>query len=176
MLDRLVERASSSLATRTTRRSFLGRVGIGVVAAAGGPFVVAALKPERAEAYHICGHTYTTNSCPHPYSPLSRVDKYGYPIHPKYGYKLDVNGDPYTSRNQTIERMCEETVKERYPYVRDPAQGGGWSRCCNGRVRRIYDCCGYTATRINGDGAVTGYCYRGKRVFCVGYRDLNVRC
>lgn len=176
MFDRLVERASSSLATRTTRRSFLGRIGIGVVAAAGGPFVVAALKPERAEAYHICGHTYTTNSCPHPYSPLSRVDKYGYPIHPKYGYKLDVNGDPYTSRNQTIKKMCEETVKERYPYVRDPAQGGGWSRCCSGRVRRIYDCCGYTATRINGDGAVTGYCYRGKRVFCVGYRDLNVRC
>jgi hypothetical protein len=50
------------------------------------------------------------------------------------------------------------------------------TRCCNGRIRTIYDCCAYTATRINGDGAVTGYCYSGKKVFCIGYRDTNIRC
>jgi hypothetical protein len=72
--------------------------------------------------------------------------------------------------------MCEEVVAEKYPHVQQPAQGGGWSRCCNGRIRTIYDCCAYTATRINGDAAVTGYCYSGKNVFCIGYRDTNIRC
>ena len=171
-----MERAERSLATRTSRRSFLGKVGRGVVALAGGGLVAAAVAPGRAQAYHICGHTYTTGSCPHPYSPNSRVDKYGYPLHPKYGYPVDDKGDIYRSRNQRRRRMCEEVVPDKYPHVRRPAQGGGWSRCCNGRIRTIYDCCAYTNTRINGDGAVTGYCYSGKKVFCIGYRDSNVRC
>jgi hypothetical protein len=172
------ESIAVALAERTSRRSFLGRLGMGLVALVGGPFVAAALRPETAEAYHICGHTYTTNSCPHPYEPLSRVDKYGYPLHPKYGYPVDDHGDIYTSRTQSRHRMCEEIVKQKYRDwgVRQPGQGGGWSRCCNGRIRRIYDCCAYTRRRINGDAAVTGYCYSGKRVFCVGYRDLNTKC
>jgi hypothetical protein len=55
-----IERAERSLATRTSRRSFLGKVGRGVVALAGGGLVAAAVAPDRAQAYHICGHTYTT--------------------------------------------------------------------------------------------------------------------
>ena len=175
-LNSAAERATSRLASRSSRRSFLGKLGNGVVALAGGAVVANVLKPERAEAHHICGHTFTTNSCPHPFTPKSRVDRYGYPLHPKYGYPVDDNGDIYTSRDQTRRRMCEEVVKERYPEVVAPAQGGGWSRCCNGRIRTIYDCCAYTVRRINGDAAVTGYCYRGKKVFCIGYRDTNVRC
>ncbi len=176
MLDRIGEAASISLAEKTTRRSFLGKLGAGVIALVGGPFVAVALRPDRAEAYHICGHTYTTDSCPHPYAPYSRVDKWGYPVHPEYGYPVDDNGDIYTSRRQTRRKMCEEVVRDQYPYVKQPGQGGGWSRCCGGRIRTIYDCCAYTRTRINGDYAVTGYCYRGKRVFCIGYRDLNIKC
>ncbi len=72
-----VERAGTALATMTSRRSFLGRVGRTVVALAGGGLVASALAPERAEAHHICGHTFTTNSCPHPYAPLTRTDAYG---------------------------------------------------------------------------------------------------
>ncbi|MFP5353104.1 MAG: hypothetical protein ACLGIB_11160 [Actinomycetota bacterium] len=176
MTESLTERASTALAQRSSRRSFLGRLGQGVVALVGGQFVAVALAPDRAEAYHICGHTYTTGSCPHPYSPLSRVDKYGFPLHPEHGYPVDDQGRLYKSREQSRRKMCAQVVPEKYPHVRQPGQGGGWSRCCNGRIRTIYDCCAYTRTRINGDGAVTGYCHNGKKVFCIGYRDKNIRC
>ena len=176
MFDRFAEGATVGLAERTSRRSFIGRLGTGFVALLGGPFVAIALRPDRAEAYHICGHTYTTDSCPHPYNPYSRVDKYGYPVHPKHGYPVDDNGDIYTSRSQSRRRMCEEVVPDQYPYTGRPKQGGGWSRCCNKRIRRIYDCCSFSDRRINGDASVTGYCYGGKKVFCIGYRDLKSRC
>ena len=170
------ERAVQGLASRTSRRSFLAKLGNGVVALAGGSLVASVLKPERAEAYHICGHTYTTDSCPHPFKPLSRIDRYGYPLHPKHGYPVDDNGDIYTSRRQSRRLMCEEVVPEKYPYTGKPRYGGGWHRCCGGRIRRIADCCSYSPTRINGDASVTGYCYSGTKVFCIGYRDLNIRC
>ncbi len=176
MLDSITTKVSVGLAGSTSRRSFLGRLGAGVVALAGGPLVAAALRPERAEAYHICGHTYTTDSCPHPYRPLSRVDRFGYPIHPTYGYPVDDKGRIYKSKHQKRSLMCQDLVKKRYPHTGEPRYGGGWSRCCNGRVRRIADCCSYSRTRINGDASVTGYCYSGTRVFCIGYRDTNVRC
>ena len=173
---RTAERATIALAEKTSRRSFIGVLGRGVVALAGGSLVASVLAPERAHAYHICGHTYTTDSCPHPFAPLSRVDRHGYPVHPKYGYPVDDNGDVYTSREQTRRKMCQEVVPARYPQATGADYGGGWSRCCDGRVRRIADCCSYSLTRINGDGSVTGYCYNGTRVFCIGYRDTNVRC
>jgi hypothetical protein len=175
-LEGAVERASVGLAERTTRRSFFGRVGRSVIALVGGPFVAVALSPERAEAFHLCGHLYTTGSCPHPYAPKTRLDKYGYPIHPKWGYPVDDKGDIYTSRSQTRRKVCEEVVPEKYPFTGNPRYGGGWRRCCKGRMRRIADCCSYARTRINGDASVIGYCYRGTRVFCIGYRDTNVRC
>jgi hypothetical protein len=175
-LDAITERAAVGLAERTSRRSFIGRLGKGFVALIGGPFVAIALSPSRAEAHHICGHTFTTGSCPHPYSPYTRVDKHGYPLHPKYGYPIDDKGDIYKSRDQRRRKICQQVVPKRYPYVRQPAFGGGWARCCNGRIRRIADCCAFTNTRINGDAAVTGYCYSGKKVFCIGYRETNTRC
>ena len=176
MFDRITEGATVGLAERSSRRSFLGRLGAGFVALLGGPFVAIALRPDRAEAYHICGHTYTTGSCPHPFSPHSRVDRYGYPVHPRHGYPVDDNGDIYTSRQQRRRKMCEQVVPDQYPHTGRPRQGGGWSRCCNGRIRRIYDCCSYSDTRINGDASVTGYCYSGRKVFCIGYRDLKSQC
>ena len=176
MLDRIAEGATVGLAERSSRRSFLGRLGTGFVALLGGPFVAVALRPDRAEAHHICGHTYTTNSCPHPFNPYSRVDRYGYPVHPRHGYPVDDNGDIYTSRRQRRRKMCEELVPAQYPHTGRPRQGGGWSRCCKGRIRRIYDCCSYSDTRINGDASVTGYCYSGRKVFCIGYRDLKSQC
>ena len=176
MLDAMAERASVSLAEKTSRRSFLSKLGAGVVALVGGPLVAHALAPQRAEAYHVCGHTYTTDSCPHPFAPQTRIDKYGYPVHPKHGYPVDDNGDIYVSREQTRRKICQQVVPEKYPHTGNPTYGGGWSRCCNGRIRRIHDCCSYSPIRINGDASVTGYCYSGKRVFCIAFRDTNTRC
>ena len=176
MIERVLEDASVKLAERKTRRSFLGRLGTGLVALVGGSVVVAALDPDRADAYHLCGHTFTTGSCPHPYAPLTRLDRYGKPLHPKYGYPVDDKGNPYRSKKQRRRKVCQQVVPRKYPHVKNPRFGGGWSRCCGGRVRRIYDCCSYSRTRINGDGSVTGYCYNGRRVFCIGYRDTNTRC
>lgn len=176
-VDKIVERGGRRLAQRTTRRSFLGYVGRGFVAVAGGAFVAAALDPGRAEADHICGHTFTTNSCPHPYAPLTRVDDYGFPVHPDHGYPVDDDGAPYTDKQtQARRKICEERVHDEYPQVKNPGFGGGWSRCCGGRIRHISDCCSRHDIRINGDAAVRGYCAKGKKVFCIAYRDLNVRC
>ena len=175
MLESAAERMSTDLAERTSRRSFLGRLGTGVVALAGGSFVASAMRPELAEAHHICGHTGTTGSCPHPYSPATRIDLSGRPLHPRYGYKIDDRGRRYTSTSQRRSKVCEEMVKRRYgiPY---PRYGGGWSRCCFGRVRRLYDCCARVTRRINGDRANVGYCDNGRRVFCIAYRQTSLRC
>jgi hypothetical protein len=176
MIDQTAERMARRMAERTSRRSFLGKLGQGFVALAGGPLVAVALRPDRAEAYHICGHIYTTGSCPHPYYPETRIDRYGYPVHPKYGYPVDDDGDIYVSRDQTRRKVCREVVPEQYPHTGSPKSGGGWSRCCGGRIRRIVDCCSFSRTRINGDASLVGYCHNGRRVFCIMYRDTNVKC
>lgn len=176
MIERTLQDASMTLAERTSRRSFLGRLGSGVVALVGGPLVAVTLSPERAEAHHICGHTFTTGSCPHPFAPRTRIDKHGYPVHPVYGYPVDDKGNIYTSRSQTRRKVCQQVVRAKYPYTGRPKFGGGWSRCCNRRIRRIYDCCSYSNTRINGDRAVTGYCHGGRKVFCILYRDTTTSC
>jgi hypothetical protein len=175
-IDERLEQAAVDLADSTSRRSFIGRLGTGFVALVGGPMVAIALRPDRAEAHHICGHTFTTGSCPHPYAPLSRIDKEGYPVHPHYGYPVDDRGHIYVSREQRRRQVCEERVPDRYPYTGSPRFGGGWSRCCRGRIRRIYDCCSYSRKRINGDASVTGYCFGGRRVFCICYRDTRTSC
>jgi hypothetical protein len=172
-----VEEAGLSLARRTSRRGFLGRVGRGVVALAGGGFVAAAFVGGRAEANHICGHTYTTASCPHPYEPLSRTDRYGYPVHPTMGYPVDDSGEVYTDPDTQIRsKTCEEIVPSIYGFVHHPRYGGGWTRCCSGRLRHIQDCCSHSRIRINGDASVRGYCPPKLRVFCITYRELTVTC
>jgi hypothetical protein len=171
-----LERAEERLAQQASRRSFLGRVGRGLVALAGGGLVAVALDPERAEAHHICGHTFTTGSCPHPYSPLTRVDKPGYPLHPVYGYPVDDRGRIYTSKNQQRSKTCQELVPRIYDFVNNPRFGGGWSRCCYGRIRHISDCCSRSKRRINGDASVHGYCPGSLKVFCIAYRELNITC
>jgi hypothetical protein len=146
------------------------------VALAGGGLVASTLAPERAEAHHICGHTFTTGSCPHPYAPFSRTDTFGWPLHPTYGFPVDDQGSVYLSRDQVRHKTCEQFVHMKYPFVRNPRYGGGWTRCCGGRLRHINDCCSRSRRRINGDGAVRGYCPSGLFVFCITYRDLTRKC
>ena len=43
-------------------------------------------------------------------------------------------------------------------------------------MRKLVDCCTTDSRRINGDRAVKGYCYKGRKVFCVMYFQTKVRC
>jgi hypothetical protein len=176
VIGRLAERSGVSLAKRTSRRSFLGRLGKGLVALAGGAFAASAMDSGRAEAFHICGHIFTTGSCPHPFHPQTRIDAYGYPVHPQHGYPVDDEGALYTSRAQKRSRICEGLVAERYPFTKPVKLEGTWARCCSGRVRVIVDCCSRSRTRINGDASLIGYCHQGRRVFCITYRESKVAC
>ena len=70
-------------------------------------------------------------------------------------------------------RICEVAAKDHHFKA---YHDGSWYRCCGGHIRRLVDCCGYVRNRINGDAALTGYCYSGRRVFCVMYYDSKIKC
>ena len=189
--DRIGE-ALDSLAADTSRRGFLARVGSALAAATVGGMVAKAVKPGEAEAFHFCGHTFTTGSCVHPLG-LPRLDARGYPVRPSDGRPVDNIGRLVNDRGQPIHesgdvirdpdgqplppaprtKVCEETAKL---YGFDATLQGAWYRCCGGRVRKLWDCCGHRARRINGDAALHGYCYSGRNVFCVTYYQTHVPC
>jgi hypothetical protein len=186
--DRLGQ-AVDELAASTSRRGFLARVGAGVMAMAG---TSALVKPGEAEAYHFCGHIYTTDSCPHP-TGLPRIDSRGLPLRAKDGKRVDDLGRLVDKRGEPVDEdgnvltdpdgrplprasrtgVCKLTGKQ---YGFKGQIDGAWYRCCGGRVRKLTDCCGYTRKRINGDAALTGYCYGGRKVFCVMYFQTKIPC
>ena len=194
-LDRQAERLASKLAESQTRRSFLGRLGAAALAVAGGSAVAAAVKPDEADAFHLCGHIWTTGSCPSPYPPLARIDRRGYPLHPSSGrridnlgrivdssgYALDGNGDRLRGPDGNVlpraprTRVCEEWTRERKG-LNDLAVQGSWFRCCGGQIRKIVDCCSFSRRRINGDASLVGYCWGGRRVYCIMYYDSGLPC
>jgi hypothetical protein len=173
----------------TSRRGFLSRVSGAVMGLAGARALVA---PGEAEAYHFCGHIYTTDSCPHP-TGLPRIDSRGLPLRAKDGHPVDdlgrlvdrrgnpvgedgqpltdADGRPLPSASRTA--VCD-AVQEEFGFR--TSTDGAWYRCCGGHVRKLVDCCSYSPRRINGDASLTGYCYRGRKVFCVMYFDTRVPC
>jgi hypothetical protein len=181
---------SEAVATSTSRRGFLARTGRLLLGLAGGGFVLEALRAQKAEAFHFCGHIYTTGSCPHPIG-LPRIDAKGYPLRAvdgrpvddlgraidKLGRPVDAqgallrdpDGNPLPQAPRT--RVCAAAEHGFRPHV-----DGAWYRCCGGHVRKLVDCCGFVRNRINGDGALTGYCYSGRKVFCVMYYDTKIKC
>lgn len=193
MLDEAGGALAASLASGLTRRSFLGRVGAALLGVVGGSAVAAAVRPDEAEAFHLCGHIWTTGSCPTPYT-LPRIDRRGYPIRPKdarpidnLGRLVDANGFPITEGGQRMTgpdgdalprgprtRVCEDWVPERFGI--DAVTQGSWYRCCGGQIRKLVDCCSRSRRRINGDASLVGYCYTGRRVFCVMYYDTGLPC
>ena len=62
-----------------SRRGFLAKVSGVLMATAGARTAVSLIAPSEAEAYHFCGHIYTTDSCPHP-TGLPRIDSKGRPL------------------------------------------------------------------------------------------------
>lgn len=176
----------------TSRRGFLARLGRLLVAASGGGLVAAAVRAQAAEAYHFCGHIYTTGSCPHP-TGLPRVDAHGLPLRAADGKPVDDLGRPVDAEGRPVDAsgrpllapdgeplppaprtpVCAAAAAQ---YGFRPYNDGTWHRCCNGRVRRLIDCCGYVTRRINGDAALVGYCYAGRHVFCVVYYDTKIPC
>ena len=183
---------SEAVAGSTSRRGFLARAGKLLLAVSGGGIVAAALRADKAEAYHFCGHIYTTGSCPHP-TGLPRIDAHGFPLRARDGHPVDDLGRPVNAAGQPVDahgnplldpdgnplpaaprtRVCEGAADAHgFRAYHD----GSWYRCCGGHIRRLTDCCGYVRRRINGDAALTGYCYHGRRVFCVMYYDTKVKC
>ena len=176
----------------TSRRAFLGRAGGVAATAAGAGMVGAVIRPGDADAYHFCGHIYTTDGCPHP-TGLPRIDRRGLPLRARDGRQIDdlgrlidafgrpvdedglvltdLDGRPLPSAPRTP--VCLLTGASHGISV---ATDGAWYRCCGGRVRKLVDCCSPNRTRINGDRALRGYCYDKRRVYCVMYFQSSVPC
>ena len=189
--DRVGE-ALDGIAGHTSRRGFIARLGGAMMAATAGSVVGRAIEPGEADAYHFCGHIFTTGSCPHP-TGTPRIDSEGFPLHAADGEPVDnlgrrVNkgGSPVDKKGKVMRdpdgrplppaprtRVCDETGKK---YDFRAWVDGGWYRCCGGQVRKLVDCCAYSSRRINGDAALTGYCFSGRKVFCVMYFQTKVPC
>lgn len=189
-----VERAVESLAGNTSRRGFLARVGAALTAVTAGGVVAKAVKPGEADAFHFCGHIFTTGSCPHPLGrALPRIDARGYPLRPSDGHPIDNIGRPVNAAGQPVSdggeplrdpdgralppaprtKVCDEVSRQ---FGMRTVVDGSWYRCCGGRVRKLVDCCSNSNRRINGDEALEGYCFRGRKVFCVMYFQTKVPC
>ena len=69
----------------SSRRAFLARAAAGV---AGASLATGLVRPGEAEAYHFCGHIYTTDGCPHP-TGLPRIDRRGFPLRAFDGRPVD---------------------------------------------------------------------------------------
>jgi hypothetical protein len=187
------EHFADAVLRHSSRRGFLEWAGAALIGLAGARTVAQLVLPDEADAYtNFCGHTYTTGNCPHP-TGLPRVDRNDYPLRASDGHPVDDLGRPIDAQGYPVDahgqRLLEPDGEPVAPAPRSkicPTTGiehglklrndGSWYRCCGGRVRRMRDCCGYTEVRINGDAALTGYCYAGRKVFCVQYYETMVPC
>ena len=192
-----VGRASSAAtsprsAAGSSRRGFLARAG-GIAASLTGAGALGGMvRPGDAQAHHFCGHIYTTDGCPHP-TGLPRIDRDGFPLRAEDGRPVDdlgrvidrlgrplgedgvvladPEGRPLPLAPRT--RVCAATARD---YAITTQIDGAWYRCCDGHVRKLIDCCSDSRRRINGDGALRGYCYQDRKVFCVMYFQTSVPC
>jgi hypothetical protein len=176
----------------TSRRAFLSRAGSVAATAAGAGMVGAVIRPGDAEAYHFCGHIYTTDGCPHP-TGLPRIDRRGLPLRARDGRQVDDLGRLIDPLGRPVDEaglvLTDLDGRPLPPAPRTPVckltgvthgirvkTDGAWYRCCDGRVRKLVDCCSPDRTRINGDRALRGYCYDKRKVFCVMYFQSSVPC
>ena len=199
-LDEAGERFAHHLASSQTRRSFIGTVGALLLGATAERAVGGAKRPipgtERiAGGWHgFCGHYFTTGSCRGPFK-LPRVDGEGKPLRPTDGRPVDDRGRLINDRGQPVDgagnplvgadgvyaapsprtRLCEDGVRRRHGH-KDAVMQGSWYRCCNGQIRKVWDCCSANPRRINGDTSLQGYCHGKRKVFCAVYVETGIPC
>jgi hypothetical protein len=184
--------AADDPAPASSRRGFLATASAAVAALTAGTMVGSLVAPGEADAFHFCGHIYTTDGCPHP-TGLPRIDRNGYPLRAKDGHPVDDIGRPIDASGAPIDpsgaplldpdgRLQPPATRTRICSAAGTRFGipvrtdGAWYRCCNGHVRKLQDCCTTSSRRINGDRALRGYCYAKRRVFCVMYFQTKVPC
>jgi hypothetical protein len=191
--ERPERQLADAVLDHSSRRGFLELAGTALIGLAGTRSVARLVLPDDATAYtNFCGHTYTTANCPHP-TGLPRVDRHDYPLRASDGHPVDDLGRPVNAGGYPVDdhgellrepdgepvapaprsKICAAAGKPHGLRLRND---GSWYRCCGGQVRRLMDCCGYTNVRINGDAALVGYCYAGRKVFCVQYYETRVPC
>ena len=176
----------------SSRRGFLATAGAAAGALAAVRTLGSLVQPGDAEAFHICGHIYTTDGCPHP-TGLPRIDTKGFPLRSWDGRPVDDLGRPINAEGAPVDesgalqldpdgrplppatrtRICSATGRRFGIATRTD---GSWFRCCGGHVRKLTDCCTPATRRINGDRALRGYCYGKRHVFCVMYLQTRVPC
>ena len=86
----------------SSRRGFLSKVGRLLLTVSGGSVLAAAFKAEAAGAYHFCGHTFTTASCPHP-TGLPRIDRNGFPLRARDGRPVDDLGRLVNAKGRPVD-------------------------------------------------------------------------
>ena len=190
--ERSGEPAPAAAPPASSRRGFLATASAAVGVLTAARSLGSLIEPGDAEAYHFCGHIFTTDGCPHP-TGLPRIDTRGFPLRAKDGKpvddlgrpvdgagapvdedgspKLDPDGRPLPPATRT--RICSAAGRRFGITTRTD---GAWFRCCNGHVRKLSDCCTPSARRINGDRALRGYCFGKHHVFCVMYVQTRVPC
>src|SRR4051812_43315609 len=124
---------TEDLAGRTSRRGLLARVGRALVAGAAGGVVAKAVKPGEAEAFHFCGHIYTTASCPHP-TGLPRIDARGLPLRARDGRPVDDLGRRIDAEGRPVD---ENGGVRTDPDGRAPPVGTRTKSCTTGGA--LYD-------------------------------------
>jgi hypothetical protein len=187
------ERSGQPTAAATTsRRSFIATATAAVGGVAALRSITSLVRPGEAEAYHFCGHIYTTDGCPHP-TGLPRIDTRGFPLRARDGRAIDDLGRPIDARGAPVDedgsplldpdgRPLPSATRTRICTAAGRRFGistrtdGAWFRCCDGHVRKLSDCCTTAHRRINGDAALRGYCYANRHVFCVMYVQTKVPC
>jgi hypothetical protein len=177
---------------QSSRRGFLATAGAAVGALAAARTVGSLVQPGDAEAFHFCGHIYTTDGCPHP-TGLPRIDAKGFPLRARDGAPVDDLGRPIDAAGGPVDelgallldpdgrplplatrtRICSAAGRRFGIATRTD---GSWFRCCGGHVRKLSDCCTTSSRRINGDRALRGYCYGKRHVFCVMFLQTRVPC
>ena len=148
-----------------------------LLATAGAKTVGSLVSPGEAEAFHFCGHIYTTDSCPHP-TGLPRIDASGFPLRARDGKPVDDLGRRVDGKGRPVDesgalltdpdgrpapaasrtKVCER-VGDLYGF--STQIDGAWYRCCGGHVRKLVDCCSlleeaHQRRRLAGRATATG--------------------
>ena len=151
--DSRIGAALDGIAGNTSRRGFIARLGGALMAATAGTMVGRAIEPGEADAYHFCGHIYTTGSCVHPTRATPRIDADGWPLDAasggpidNIGRRINKQGNPVNANGDILRdpdgrplppaprtKVCDETARI---YNINAQIDGSWYRCCGGRVGR----------------------------------------